>query len=140
MIRYFLNLLPVGAILIVKLSTVHSMELALALQEVGVHVIHAVNTFPHNNIFSDPKNVSPLAKYGGGGYSGEFMFERAFKINSQFRAKLKIPMIMGCGISNLDHILKYHDMARGKKDNSFAICSAIRTDPYNASAILNVFN
>lgn len=137
MAKYFLHILPRGAILIVKLSPVHSIELALALQEVGVHVIHALNTFPHSTIF--PEVVSPLAKYGGGGYSVEFMFEWAFEINSRLRAELEIPMIMGCGISNLGHILKYYDMAGGTKNNSFAICSVIRTDPVRASNMLNVF-
>lgn len=135
--KYFLHILPRGAILIVKLSPVHSIELALALQKAGVDVIHALNTFPHSTIF--PDKVSPLSKYGGGGYSGEFMFEQAFKINSRLRAKLEIPMIMGCGISNSDHILKYYDMAGGKKNNSFAICSVIRTDPAKASTVLNIF-
>lgn len=135
--KYFLHILPKGAILIVKLSPVHSIELALALQDVGVHVIHALNTFPHSTIF--PDKVSPLAKYGGGGYSGEFVFEQAFEINSRLRSELEIPMIMGCGISNAVHVLKYYDMAGGKKDNSFAICSVIRTDPDKASRILSIF-
>lgn len=136
--KHFLDhILQEDEILIVKLSPVHSIELALALQEAGVHVIHVLNTFPHSTIF--PDKVSPLAKYGGGGYSGEFVFEQAFEINSQLRAKLEIPMIMGCGISNVDHILKYYDMAGGKKNNSFAICSVIRTDPARASDVLNIF-
>ena len=141
-IRFFFN----GCI-IVKLSPVHSVEFALNLETIGVSVIHAINTFPHYFLYPDSSVESPLAKYGGGGYSGEFVFEQAFTINKKLREALRIPMIMGCGISNLSHVRRYTDMlsnlskssSNGFK-NSLAVCSVLRIDLSEASKILKYQN
>jgi dihydroorotate dehydrogenase len=135
--------------IIVKLSPVHSVEFALKLETIGVNVIHAMNTFPHYFLYPDSSVKSPLAKYGGGGYSGEFVFEQAFAINKTLREALRIPMIMGCGISNLSHIRRYTDMLSKLSksslngfENSLAICSVLRIDLPEASKILkhqNIF-
>jgi len=125
--------------LIAKVSPVHPLELSLELEAVGVDVIHALNTFPHTMLF--PAKKSPLEHLGGGGYSGSMIFEQAFAINSQLRQALTIPMILGGGISKLGQARKYKEMFKKKlpwtaHNNSIAICSVIRTDPYKAIDIL----
>jgi dihydroorotate dehydrogenase (NAD+) catalytic subunit len=142
--KHALSVSPPNMLFIVKMSPLHSIDLALALQEIGVHVLHCLNTFPHSLIF--PNEISPLAKLGGGGYSGEFMFEKAFKINRYLRTHVRIPMILGCGISNREHAQAYWSMVRECDpespiaNNSIAICSVIRNNPAEARKLIKLYS
>lgn len=124
--------------LIFKVSPVHPISLSLELEQIGVSVIHAVNTFPFATFFPDGQ-ISPLARYGGGGCSGKMIFEKALEINLQLRRKLKIPMIMGGGISSCGHLDLYRQTLyrEGFTENCLAICSVIRTDPKEAQQMIS---
>jgi len=115
-----------------KLGPEHSVEMAIELEAIGIDIVHVLNAFPHRLI--NPDKFSPLASFGGGAYSGRTMFDRALAINTEFRRKLKMRMILGGGISDRQHIKRYVDMLEetsGSKEekNSLSICSAVRSDP-----------
>lgn len=122
--------------LIVKISIAHPYELAQELEKAGVDVIHAVNSVPYNILYPDPNNQSPLHKYGGGGISGGPAFEAAFKYNSQLRKKVKLPLIMGCGITSIGDVEKYFGIGA----NAVSVCTLLKRNPDEAERIIKKYN
>ncbi|KJR43338.1 Dihydroorotate dehydrogenase, classes 1 and 2 [Candidatus Magnetoovum chiemensis] len=104
--------------IIAKTSIVHPYEFYQELENVGVHVIHAVNTVPYNMVFGDDK-ASPFYRVGSGGVSGAAAFDLAYKYNKELRKKVNIPIIMGCGVSSADDVKKLFDIGA----NSVSICT-----------------
>ena len=123
-------------IVIAKISIAHPYELAQELEKAGVDVIHAVNSVPYNILYSDPNNQSPLHQYGGGGVSGGPAFEMAFKYNSQLRKKVKLPLIMGCGLMSVGDAKKYFDIGA----DAISICTVLKRNPKEAEKILLEYN
>jgi dihydroorotate dehydrogenase len=123
-----------------KYGPTNSPEFLLEL-EAGylADVFNGTNTFRHKLFFPNSNRQSPLAKYGGGAYSGSIIFDSAFAINKQLRKQLRRPMIMGGGISSIDQVLEYRHMLGSRlaaDQNSLSICSIIRTDPPEADRII----
>src|SRR3989338_3265136 len=125
-IKNYLPNLPI----IAKISCLHPYELAEELEKVGVDAIHAVNSIPYNKVFTCP--ISPLHYAGGGGVSGEPAFPLAFEYNKELRKKIKIPIIMGCGVISAEHYKKYKDIGA----DAVSICSLVAINPREASKLI----
>lgn len=125
-----------NSVLITKISIDHPYELAQELEKAGVDIIHAVNSVPYNTLYSDTNNQSPLHKYGGGGVSGGPAFKMAFDYNSALRKKIKLPMIMGCGIMNVNDAEKYFDIGA----DAISICTAVKRNSEEAEKIIKKYN
>lgn len=118
-------------ILIAKTSAVHPFEFYPQLQDVGVNVIHAINTIPHDLVF--PGKTSPLQSVGGGGVSGGPAFELAYKYNEKVRKVVPdIPLIMGCGVTNEQRASKYFEIGA----DAVGICTAALRDPRETQEII----
>lgn len=122
--------------LITKISIAHPYELAQELEAAGVDIIHAVNSVPYNVLYPYLNNQSHLHKYGGGGVSGKPAFEAVFKYNSALRKKIKLPIIMGCGIMSVSDAEKYFDIGA----DSISICTVIKRNPKEAERIIKKYN
>lgn len=123
-------------VLIVKISIAHPYELAQELEKAGVDVIHAVNSVPYSILYPDSHKQSPLHKYGGGGVSGGSAFVAALKYNSELRKKIKLPVIMGCGIMSASGAEKYFDIGA----DAISICTVIKRNPKEAERIIKKYN
>lgn len=117
-------------IIIVKLSILHPHELAEELARKGANVIHGINTIPHNMVY--PGSLSPLNKVGGGGVSGGPAFELAYAYNKGLRKRVKIPIIMGCGVISGGRVKMCFDIGA----DAVSICTAVRYDPKEAGKII----
>ena len=122
--------------LITKISIAHPYELAQELEKAGVDIIHAVNSVPYNILYSNPNDQSPLHKYGGGGISGGPTFKAAFKYNSQLQKKVKLPLIMGCGITSIRDVEKYFGIGA----NAVSVCTLLKRNPDEAERIIKKYN
>ena len=97
--------------IIAKLSVVHPYEFAQELERVGVGALHAVNTIPYDLAFPpDRFPPSPLAHVGGGGVSGGPAFPQAYEYNKGLRSLVRLPIIMGCGVTSQDDVQRYLDL------------------------------
>jgi len=123
-------------IIIVKISYVHPHEFAREQIVVGADIIHSVNTIPFNLIFSRPGMHSPLDRVGGGGVSGKPAFKKAYTYNRELRKKINAPMIMGCGIANIEDAKKYLDIGA----EAISICTIVRLNTKQAEKIITLFN
>ena len=122
--------------LIVKLSYLHPISLAEELERVGVNIIHGINTIPYGEVF--PNKQSPLHKVGGGGISGGLAYPQALEYNTKLSKRVSIPLIMGCGITDLISLGEYKDI-RGN-GNSVSICSLVRLNPTKAIMAIEISN
>lgn len=120
--------------LIVKISYVHPYELAEELEKVGVDIIHSINTIPFNILY--PNKISPLAKVGGGGVSGGPARNLSLKYNRELRKRIKIPIIMGCGVTSLDDVERFEDIGA----DSVSMCTVVRRNPEEAIRIIRIKN
>jgi dihydroorotate dehydrogenase (NAD+) catalytic subunit len=121
-------------VMIAKISFVHPYEFSEELEDVGVDVIHAVNTIPYALIYPDQQ--SPLASVGGGGVSGDPANEMAFLYNKDLRKRVDLPLIFGCGVRCEGDVHRYFDIGA----DSVSICSLAICDPDEATKILKSFN
>lgn len=122
---YFPNL-----VIIVKLGYDHPAEFAKQLEDAGVDIIQAINTIPFARLF--PNQVSPLVHLGGGGVSGKPAQAAALKKCEEFRKATSLPMIMSCGIIDIESGQRMFDIGA----DSISICTVIRQNPKKAKEIL----
>jgi dihydroorotate dehydrogenase (NAD+) catalytic subunit len=119
--------------LIAKISICHPLGFAQELEALGVHAIHAVNTIPYALVFPPPQfPPSPLAKAGGGGVSGGPAFAQAYAYNRELRQKVKLHLIMGCGVTSLSDAQRYFDIGA----DSVSICTLVLRNPGKAAEII----
>jgi|UniRef100_A0A7V6A480 dihydroorotate dehydrogenase len=99
---------------IAKISIRHPYEFAQELERGGVGAIHAINTIPYELVFPpDRFPPSPLAKVGGGGVSGGPAFAQAYQYNQGLRPLVRLPLILGCGVTGADDVRRYLDIGAG---------------------------
>ncbi len=119
--------------LIAKISLVHPYEFAQELERAGVGALHAVNTIPYDLVFPPHRHPpSPLADAGGGGVSGGPAFAQAYAYNAGLRPKVRLPLIMGCGITSRDDVQRYLDLGA----DSVSICTLVLRHPQKAARIV----
>jgi len=120
--------------IIAKISIVHPYEFAQELERTGVDMIHSVNTVPFELVY--PGKTSPLAKVGGGGVSGTPIFWQAYDYNKGLRQKVKVPIIMGGGVTNSDFAIKYIGIGA----DTVSICTSALRKPREAEKIIRLLN
>lgn len=120
--------------IIAKISIVHPYEFAQELERAGVDAIHSINTIPFEMVY--PDKISPLAEVCGGGVSGKPIFWLAYDYNKELRKKVKIPLIMGGGTINSDHVIKYFGIGA----DAVSICTVALRKPREARKIVELFN
>jgi len=119
--------------LIAKLSVVHPYEFAQELERLEVGALHAVNTIPYELVFPpDRYPRSPLADVGGGGVSGGPAFAQAYEYNKGLRPLVRLPLIMGCGVTSQDDGQRYLDLGA----DAVSICTLALRDPEKAASIV----
>jgi dihydroorotate dehydrogenase (NAD+) catalytic subunit len=122
--------------LIAKISICHPFEFAQELENLGVLAIHAVNTIPYALVFPPPQiSPSPLAQVGGGGVSGGPAFAQAYTYNRELRQKVKVHLIMGCGVTSMGDAQRYFDVGA----DAVSICTLALRKPGEAERIVNHF-
>ena len=130
--RYFPELF-----LITKISIVHPFEFSQELEKLGVRGIHGVNTIPYNLVFPEYRCApSPLADVGGGGVSGGPAGGAARKYNMDLRKKVKVFLIMGCGITTLQDINDYFDIGA----DAVSFCTLALRSPAEAAKIIKIIS
>jgi dihydroorotate dehydrogenase (NAD+) catalytic subunit len=126
-----------GIFLITKISVVHPFEFAQELERLGVGAIHGVNTIPYALIFPEDKYpASPLRDVGGGGVSGGPACSAARKYNEELRKKIKVFLIMGCGVSGLEDVQRYLDSGA----DAVSVCTFALRRPGEAAKVLLALN
>jgi dihydroorotate dehydrogenase len=122
--------------LIAKISLLHPYEFAQELERAGVGALHAINTIPYEIVFPpDRYPPSPLADVGGGGVSGGPAFAQAFTYNAGLRPKVRLPLIMGCGITSQDDVQRYLDLGA----DVVSLCTLALCQPEVAAALVRRF-
>uniref|UniRef100_A0A7C5ENI9 Dihydroorotate dehydrogenase catalytic domain-containing protein n=1 Tax=Desulfobacca acetoxidans TaxID=60893 RepID=A0A7C5ENI9_9BACT len=120
--------------LIVKISVVHPYEFAQELEKLGVGALHGVNTIPYDLVFPpDRYPPSPMARVGGGGVSGGPAFPLAYQYNAGLRKKVKLPLIMGGGVTGPEGVRKYLDLGA----DSVSLCTLVLREPHKAEEIIH---
>lgn len=123
--------------LIAKISIVHPYEFSEELERLGVQAIHGVNTIPYNLVFpADRFPLSPLADVGGGGVSGGPACPVAKQYNADLRKKVKVFLIMGCGVTRLRDIEEYLDLGA----DAVSFCTLALRRPGEAARIIRILN
>ncbi len=116
--------------LVVKLSVVHPYEFAQELEALGVSALHAVNSIPYELVF--PGRRSPLWQAGGGGVSGGPAFRQACAYNAGLRTYVKVPLIMGGGVTCREDVHRYFDLGA----DAVSLCTLALRHPREAEAIV----
>lgn len=125
-----------GLFLIAKLSFCHPYEFAQELEKLGVSALHAINTIPYEIIFPpDRYPLSPLWQVGGGGVSGGPAWAAASEYNRGLRPKVKVFLIMGCGVSSRAEVQRYFDIGA----DAVSICTLALRDWREAEKIIRSF-
>lgn len=119
---------------IAKISIVHPHEFAQELELAGVDAVHSINTIPFEMVYTG--KISPLIKVGGGGVSGDPIFWHAYDYNKELRKKVGIPIIVGGGVMNSDHVIKY----LGIGADAVSVCTVVLRKPKEARKIVELFN
>lgn len=123
--------------LVPKISRVHPYEFAQELERAGVNALHGVNTIPYDLIFPPPRYPrSPLWRVGGGGVSGGPAFEEAHRYNLGLRKKVGLPLIMGCGVRNMEDVKSYLDIGA----DAVSLCTLALRRPQEVEKILVACN
>jgi len=122
-----------GLFIIAKVSICHPYEFAQELEELGINAIHAINTIPYEIIYPPPHNPrSPLWQVNGGGVSGGPAFNAAYKYNRELRQKVKLFLIMGCGVTSREDVKKYFDLGA----DAVSFCTLALRDPLEAEKVI----
>jgi dihydroorotate dehydrogenase (NAD+) catalytic subunit len=125
-----------GLFLIAKLSICHPYEFAQELETLGVSALHAINTIPYEIIFPpDRYPLSPLWQVGGGGVSGGPAWAAAYEYNRGLRPKVRVFLIMGCGVSSRAQVQRYFDIGA----DAVSICTLALRDFREAEKIIRSF-
>jgi dihydroorotate dehydrogenase len=120
--------------IVVKLSICHPYEFAQELEGLGVNALHAVNTIPYNIVF--PLQRSPLNEVNGGGVSGGPAFPLALPYNEALRQKVRLFLIMGCGVTSRDDVQRYFDLGA----DAVSICTLALRKPQEAARVVAAYN
>lgn len=127
-------------IIIAKIGYGHSYSFSNELKNVGVDVIHSINSIPYNYIDVPYKNgirqVSPLRSIGGGGVSGNPAWSKAFNHNEVVRSYHKGLFIMGCGVSCMSDVNRYFGIGA----DHVSICTLALLDPDATIKIIKKYN
>ncbi len=119
--------------LIAKLSVQHPYEFAQELERAGVGALHAVNTIPYELVFPPNRHPpSPLADVGGGGVSGGPAFQQALQYNKTLRPLVRVPLIMGCGVTGEEEVQRYLDLGA----DAVSICTLALCKPQETLSIV----
>jgi dihydroorotate dehydrogenase (NAD+) catalytic subunit len=92
-----------------------------------------MNTIPYELVF--PPNrypPSPLAKVGGGGVSGGPAFAQAYEYSKGLRRLVRLPLIMGCGVTSQEDVQRYLDIGA----DAVSICTLALRDPQKSARII----
>jgi len=117
---------------IAKISIRHPYEFAQELEKVGVGALHAINTIPYELVFPpDRFPPSPLAGVGGGGVSGGPAFAQAYQYNKGLRPLVRLPLIMGCGVTGSDDVQRYLDLGA----DAVSLCTLALRKPDEATRL-----
>ena len=115
--------------LIAKISIRHPYEFAQELEKAGAGALHAINTIPYELVFPAGRfPASPLAGVGGGGVSGGPAFALAYQYNQGLRPLVRLPLIMGCGVTCADDVQRYLDIGA----DAVSICTLALRKPEEA--------
>jgi dihydroorotate dehydrogenase len=117
-----------------KISICHPYEFAQELEKLGAGAIHAINTIAFGIVY--PLERSPLWRVGGGGVSGGPAFDLAWQYNTELRKKVRLPLIMGCGVRHQEEVQRYLDAGA----NAVSICTLALRKPGVAAGIIDRFN
>ncbi len=121
--------------LIAKLSVQHPYEFAQELERAGVGALHAVNTIPYELVFPPNRHPpSPLAEVGGGGVSGGPAFHQAYQYNKALRPLVRLPLIMGCGVTSEEDVKRYLDLGA----DAVSICTLALCKPEETVSIVTL--
>jgi dihydroorotate dehydrogenase (NAD+) catalytic subunit len=119
--------------LIAKISIRHPYEFAQELERAGAGALHAINTIPYELVFPrDRFPPSPLNAVGGGGVSGGPAFPQAYVYNQGLRPLVRLPLIMGCGVTSLEDVQRYLDLGA----NAVSMCTMVLRNPGETEKIL----
>ena len=120
--------------LIAKISIRHPYEFAQELERAGAGALHAINTIPYELVFP-PSHFppSPLADVGGGGISGGPALALAYQYNQGLRPLVRMPIIMGCGVTCKDDVQRYMDIGA----DAVSLCTLALRKPNLAENIIN---
>jgi len=122
---------------IAKLSVQHPYEFAQELERGGVGALHAVNTIPYELVFPpDRFPPSPLAEVGGGGVSGGPAWALAYQYNKGLRPRVRLPLIMGCGVTSPEDVQRYLDIGA----DAVSLCTVVLRKPKVAENIIKTFH
>ncbi|MFH1183158.1 MAG: hypothetical protein V1690_02770 [Candidatus Moraniibacteriota bacterium] len=120
---------------IAKISIVHRYDFVEELSII-VDAIHSMNTIPYELTYDAVSNPSPLADVGGGGVSGGPAKEKAFAYNKGLAKRVKVPLILGCGVETLNDVGSYQDIGA----SVVSVCSAVIRTPKETEKIITVMN
>uniref|UniRef100_A0A7C3V5R4 Dihydroorotate dehydrogenase catalytic domain-containing protein n=1 Tax=Desulfobacca acetoxidans TaxID=60893 RepID=A0A7C3V5R4_9BACT len=119
--------------IIAKISIRHPYEFAQELENAGAGALHSINTIPYELVFPpDRYPPSPLAAVGGGGVSGGPAFAQAYRYNQGLRPRVRLPLIMGCGVSGAEEVRRYLDLGA----DAVSICTLALRRPGEAEKIV----
>lgn len=124
---------------IIKLSPLHSFQLAKKLAEFGV-ILHSANSFPFYAFYppSEVKIRSPLHSVGGGSLSGPLIFTKLYKHNVGLSQAVDCRMIFGGGVPSPEDAQKYLALKKNGKCVSVSISSIVRLDVAQARKIIQL--
>jgi len=118
---------------IAKISIRHPYEFSQELERAGVGALHAINTIPYELVFPpDRFPRSPLAPAGGGGVSGGPAFAQAYRYNQGLRSLVRLPLIMGCGVTCMDDVQRYLDLGA----DAVSVCTLALRRPKEAGRLV----
>lgn len=110
-------------IIIAKGSILHSWEFYQELEKAKVDALHTINSIPFHVVY--PNKKSPLYKGTPGALSGGDILQRSLRFNNTLRQKVKLPIIMGGGITKSNQIEFFMKIGA----NCVSFCSLAVLDP-----------
>ncbi len=123
--------------LVAKISICHPYEFSQELERIGVNAIHAINTIPYDIVFPPGcHRRSPLWRVGGGGVSGGPAWAAAYEYNRGLRPKVKLFLIMGCGVTNREDVRRYFEIGA----DAVSFCTLALRDWREAEGIIGAYN